>query len=287
MIGFEQKRKLSALFFIAPWLLGFLLFTLYPLFYSLYVTFCSSSLGSLHWVGFDNYIKIFSELNFWRSGMYTLLFGLLSTPVTLCFALLLALLINQKLRGINFFRAIYFLPVVAASDVISTTAGTILFRRILVIQIDLSRLGIIVSEETKLLLGIIMTLMILSLWRAGLQMLIFLMGLINVPQESYEAADIDGATQWHKFWWVTIPSIAPIILINILITVIESFTSLTTSMQIMTRGQMQLFIWDYINQLFYRQNEYGLALAAVWVFIMVILLIIGLVYYLFNRKVNY
>lgn len=272
--------------FIGPWLAGFMMFTLYPLLYSMYATFCSSPIGGWHWIGLQNYLQIFSDLRFWRSGMTTFLFGLISTPVTLGFALLLALLINQKIKGVNFFRSLYFLPVVAASDVVSTMAGTIIFSRILVFNLDLSRFGINLSKETTTYLGVIIMLMMISLWRTGLQMLIFLMGLTNVPHEYYEAAEIDGATRWHKFWWVTIPAISPLILLNLLITVVESFTSLATSSRIIARSAALVFIWDYINQLRYEQ-EYGMALAAVWVFIITTLALIGLVYYLVNRKVTY
>lgn len=287
MIGFEKRRTIAAFFFVGPWLAGFLIFTFYPLVYSLYATFCSSPIGGLHWVGFQNYFRIFSELQFWRSGMNTLLFGLVSTPITLCLALLLALLVNQKLKGVNFFRALYFLPVVAASDVVSTMAGTILFRRVLVINLDLSRFGIYLSNEATFYLSVSIMLMILSLWRTGIQMLVFLMGLTNVPHEYYEAAEMDGATRWHKFWWVTIPAISPLILLNLLITVVESFTSLATTMRVIHRTGAQTFIWDYVNQLFYHQSEYGLALAAIWVFIVITLALIGLLFHLVSRKVTY
>lgn len=287
MIGFERRKKVAAYFFVGPWLAGFLIFTVYPLLYSLVASFCSSTIGVLNWVGFQNYLRIFSDLQFWRSGMNTVLFGLLSTPVTLCFALLLSLLISQKLKGINFFRALYFLPVVAASDVISTMAGTILFRRILNVSPDLSRFGIHLSPESVSMITFIIMLMMLGLWRTGIQMLIFLLGLTNVPQAYYEAAEIDGATRWHKFWWITIPAISPLILVNLLITVVESFTSLATTVKLIDIGNAKMFIWDYVNELFYRQGEYGQSLAVVWVFITVTLSLIGILYRVVNRKVTY
>lgn len=287
MIGFEKRRKIAAFCFVGPWLAGFLTFTLYPLLYSLYLTFCGPSPEGRQWVGFKNYLQIFSEKQFWHSGMNTLIFGLISTPVTLCFALLLALLINQKLKGINLFRALYFLPVVAASDIVSTMVGTILFRRILVINVNLSNFGIHLSQEAVFFITLITMLMMLSLWRTGIQMLIFLMGLTNVPHEYYEAAEIDGATRWQKFWWITIPVISPLILINLLITVVESFTSLTTTMRVVFRRSPPIFIWDYINRLFYTQSEHEPALAAVWVFIIITLALIGLMFYLFNRKTTH
>lgn len=287
MIGFEKRKIVAAYLFIGPWLAGFLIFTFYPLISSLYITFCTSMVGQLHWVGLQNYFRIFSELKFWKTVINTVLYGMVSTPVTLCFALLLSLLINQKLKGIDFFRTIYFLPVVAASDVVSTMTGTILFGRIIVINPDLERYGIHLSSEIITFISFIIMLIILSIWRTGIQMLIFLLGLMNVPPALYEAAEMDGATRWHKFWWVTIPSITPFIMLNILITVVESFTSLATTMRLIHKGNTQIFIWDYVDDLFYRQNEYGMALAAVWIFIMAILALIGFLFYLANRKETY
>jgi multiple sugar transport system permease protein len=287
MIGFEKRRVLTAYGFIGPWLAGFLVFTIGPLVFSLYASFCNWTFSGMQWAGVKNYITVFSDMDFWRCGITTMLFGLVSTPITLCFALLLALLISQKMKGIKFFRALYFLPVVAASDVISTTAGSILFRRVIVINIDLSRFGIILPAQSQFLITIVAMLLTLGLWRTGIQMLIFLMGLSEVPHEYYEAADMDGATGWQKFWWVTIPSISPLILLNILLTIVESFTGLVTIMQLITRGYVRLFIWDYVNYQAYSNGNWGAGLAVVWVFIWVLLAFIGLVYRMVNKRVSY
>jgi multiple sugar transport system permease protein len=287
MIGFEKRRVFLAYGFIGPWLVGFLVFTICPLLFSLYASFCDWSFSGMQWSGVGNYITIFSDMDFWRCGFSTMIFGLVSTPITLSFALLLALLINQKLKGIKFFRALYFLPVVAASDVISTTAGSILFKRVIVFDIDLSRFGIIVSEQGEFLITMAAMLLTLGLWRTGIQMLIFLMGLSEVPQEYYEAADMDGATGWQKFWWVTIPAISPLILLNILLTIVESFTGLATIMQLITGGHVQLFIWDYVNYQAYSKGNWGAGLAVVWVFILVLLALIGLIYRMVNKRVSY
>ncbi len=286
-MAYEKQRKLAAYFFIGPWFLGFLIFTVYPLLFSFYVSFCNWSFTEITWVGLENYRTVFSDTEFWSCGIRTLAFGLLNTPITLVFALLLALLIKEKIKGIKFFRALYFLPVVAASDVITTTAGFILFKRIIIFNIDLSHFGIVLPGQVKFMISIGAMLLTLGLWRTGIQMLIFLMGLENVPQEYYEAAVIDGANGWHKFWWVTIPTISPMILLNILLTIVESFTSLATIMQMVTGGYIRLFIWDYVRHLSYERMNYTAGLAVCWVFILVALSLIGLIYKLVNKKVIY
>lgn len=285
MIKFEKRRVIAAYGFTGPWFLGFLIFTLYPLLFSFYVSFCNWSFTGIEWTGFTNYLTIFSDFDFWRCGITTFIFGFVTTPITLSFAMLLALLINQKVKGVKFFRTLYFLPVVAASDVISTTAGLILFKRIIVINPDLSGIGIILPPQTGYFVTIGIMLITLALWRTGIQMLVFLMGLEDVPQQYYEAAEIDGAAGWQKFWWVTIPTISPLILLNILLTVVESFTSLATTVQMVTGGTQQLFIWDYVHKLCYQRMNYTAGLASCWVFILVNLVLIGLVYKLVNKKV--
>ncbi len=294
MRGLEKRRTVAAYWFIGPWFLGFLIFTVYPLLYSLYASLCAWSYEKLEWNWFANYAKIFSDGDFWRCGVTTFIYALVSTPVTLSFALLLALLINQKIKGVKFFRALYFLPVVAASDVISTAAGRILFSRIMVINIDVNRLGLNFAASTEysgyvayVISSMIPVLLTLALWRTGIQMLIFLMGLNNVPYEYYEAAEMDGATGWQKFWWVTMPSISPLVLLNVLLTLVESFTGLTTSVRMISGGYVHLFIWDYVQFLFAERADFSAAAAVIWVFIIVVLALIGFIYKALDRKVTY
>lgn len=285
--GWEKRRQYAAYLFVGPWLLGFVLFTLYPLLFSFYASFTHWTFSKRIWSGLSNYIMIFSDTDFLRCGMNTIIFTLISTPLTLVFALLLALLLHQKLKGIKFFRALYFLPVVAASDVISTAAGNLIFGRIVVLNLDLSRFGIVLSDSARGFVYFGAMLLTLGLWRTGIQMLIFLMGLESVSPELYEAAEIDGATGWQKFWWVTIPAMSPLILLNVLLTIIESSTGVATTMQILFRGYYRLFIWDYMNYLAFRENDFGQALAVVWVFIIILLTAVTIAFRKMDRKVTY
>jgi multiple sugar transport system permease protein len=284
LIGNRGRRSAAAYVLILPWLLGFAAFTIYPLAFSLYSSLCRWTFEGQEWVGLLNYIRIFRDRGFWQSILNTVLFEAVSAPVTLSIALLLAILINQKLRGVNFFRALFFLPVVAASDVISTLAGTILFTRVMQVNIDLSPLGINLPPQVLSYLTIATMLLTVLIWRTGIQMLIFLMGLKSVPTEFRESAEIDGASRWQIFWWVTIPALLPYIVLNLLLTVVESFTSLATTIQIIGGGYIQLFIWDYVQRLSTGNGEYGAALAVVWVFIIGTLAVIGLVYRLAIRR---
>ena len=285
--GWENRRRFAGYLFAGPWILGFLFFTVYPLLFSLYASFTRWTFSQRIWTGISNYKLIFTDSEFWRCALNTLIYSVVSTPLTLVFAMFLALLLHQKLKGIKFFRALYFLPVVAASDVISTAAGNLIFGRIIVLNLDLTRFGIQLSENARAFVWFAAMIFTLGLWRTGIQMLIFLMGLENVSPDLYEAAEIDGATGWQKFWWVTIPAISPMIILNILLTIVESFTGIATTMQLLTRGRYSVFIWDYINFLAFRDNDFGLALAVVWVFILTLLTTIIILFKKMDRKVSY
>ncbi len=272
-----RKRTAAAYLFILPWLLGFAGFTIIPLAFSLYSSFTRWTFEGQRWMGLLNYARILTDRGFWRTMLNTGLFEAASAPVTLSIALVLALLISQKLKGVNFFRALFFLPVVAASDVISTLAGSILFSRVIRVNIDLSPLGITLPANIVSLLTIATMLITVLLWRTGIQMLIFLVGLKSVPEEYREAAEIDGATRWQIFFKVTFPALLPYAVLNLLLTVVESFTSLATAIQIIGQGYIRLFIWDYV-QGYAARGDFGAALAVVWVFIICTLAVIGVAY---------
>jgi multiple sugar transport system permease protein len=213
--------------FLSPWVITLLLFWLFPLLYSLYLSFTNYSLGvqDLKFIGLQNYIQLFSDTKFLASLKNTFVFVIGTIPFTTVFALLLALLINRKIRFATFFRSAYFLPSLV-SLVVMALVFTSLYQKggYLEFLFGLTGLptperGFLLSEPTALF-----AIMFMDVWIAsGYYMLIFLAGLRSIPDELYEAAELDGANKFQQFFKITLPALRPTALYIVLINTIKSF----------------------------------------------------------------
>lgn len=278
VLGWRTREMISAYLCLSPWLIGFAVFLLFPLIYSVRLSFMDWNFMQSKWIGLENFVDILTnDREFWRSLNSTAYFSLVSIPITVVFSLLLAILVNQKIPGIQIFRAIYFLPVIAASGVVAAKIGPYVFQQGLDIQINYSVLGVNVSGQLQRTLDFFITLTMLGLWRIGIQMLIFLAGLQGISSSYYEAADIDGATFWQKFWTITLPLLSPIVLLNVILTIVESFTGVFTIARVLTGGRDSLFFMDYIDFRAFNRFELGYASALSWIlFILVMAVVLGI-----------
>lgn len=213
------KQASAGYLFISPWLLGFVLFTAGPVLASLVLSFFGWSLiQPPHFVGFENYTRMFTDDPlFWQSLQVTLTYVMVSVPLQILFALFLAILLNQKVRMLPLFRTIFYLPSVVSGVAISVLWLWLYQPDIGLINEFLRHLGIkgpawLVSEHSALpaLIG-------MTLWTVGGPMIIFLAGLQGIPQELYEAAELDGAGEWKKFRHVTLPMLSPVIFFNLIL----------------------------------------------------------------------
>ncbi|MGN6059601.1 MAG: carbohydrate ABC transporter permease [Sphingomicrobium sp.] len=225
----ELRNLLVGLAFISPWLIGFLCFTLYPMLASLYYSFTDFKiLESPRWVGLDNYIQMFGDPLFWKSLTNTLYLTFIGTPVAVAVALGIALLLNTKgMRGIGVFRTIFFLPVI-----FPVVAASILWLWLLnppygLVNQLLGFVGIHgpgwFYDAAWAKNGIVL----MTVWGAGDVIIIYLGALQGVSRSLYEAAEIDGAGRWTRFWNVTVPMISPAILFNLITQGIAAFQSFT------------------------------------------------------------
>lgn len=215
----QLKNNLTAYAFCAPWFIGFLCFTLFPIGFMLVVSLTNRKLnGTSDFVGFSNYVNMFSSSTFWNSIKVTLSFTIIMMIVTIIWAVMMAMLLNykQKLNGI--FQFCYFLP-----SVIPTVALAYAFRTIFGKEAGLlnSMISMISGENTSInwlydshLVYFVVFFITLFTYNTGQMMLIFRSGLNDVPRELYEACDIDGASAVRKFVNVTLPMISPIVLFN-------------------------------------------------------------------------
>jgi multiple sugar transport system permease protein len=284
-LNYRQKNILMSYIAISPWLIGFAVFFVFPLLFSIILSFLKWSFNGSTFVWLDNYkYALFEDKDFWYSLGVTLGYGVVSIPFTILFSFILALLINQKVKGIGFFRMVYFLPVVAASDVVVAKIGPEIFSKMVNVNVTLETFGIQVSQNVQNFISLFSTLLTLGLWRVGIQMLIFLAGLQSIDPQVYEAAEIDGAGWWKSLWAITIPLLGPFTVINIVFTVIESFTNVFTIARVLARGRsVTPFFMDYVYRLSFEEYKLGYGSAVSWIFLFIVISLVLLVYYYSQR----
>jgi multiple sugar transport system permease protein len=289
--------------FIAPWLVGAVLFVLGPMLVSLLLAFASWDIVTpARWVGLENFRQMGSDQRFWTGLRVTFLYTLFSVPLGVAGSLALALLLNAKLRGQRVFRTLYYLPAVA-----SAVAASLIWLRLfnpesglLNYMVDTLHLSPLMqalgltdpqkgyvnwlgSEKTAL--G---SLIIMSLWGIGGGMVIYLAGLQGIPQVYYEAAMIDGASVWQKFRHVTLPLLTPTIFFTLIMGFIGSFQVFTQGF-VMTGGgpnNATLFYVLYLYQNAFQFLKMGYASALAWVLFLIIL-VFTLVQMKLSRWVHY
>ena len=273
----KHKHNRAALFFLAPWLLGLVLITLIPMVVSLYLSFTDFNLirSGTEWVGLDNYVGLASDERLQGSAMVTAKYVFISVPLQLGFALLLAVLLNQGLRGLPIYRSIFYLPSLLGASV----AVALMWRRVFggdgLLNQMLALFGV---QDLPSWIGdpryALSSLIVLNIWTFGSPMVIFLAGLRQIPAELYESASIDGANVFQKFWRITIPLLTPVIFFNLILQVIGSFQAFTPA-YVVSGGSggprdSTLFYTLYLYMTGFGRFEMGKASAMAWVLLVVI-----------------
>lgn len=290
------RRNAVAYMFLAPWLLGFFALTLYPLLYSLGLSFTNYDFtkpDSTQWIGLDNYQKMFGSLfgqseftsstgeiervdpYYMKSLSVTLTYVFVSVPLKLVFALAVALLMNQKLRGISFYRVVYYIPTLLGGSVAIAVLWRKLFEKDGLINDFLGALGFtnLPSWITNPNFAL-WTLILLSVWQFGSSMIIFLAGLKQIPREYYDAASVDGANKVRQFFSITIPLLSPVILFTLVIQLISAFQVFTQA-YIIGGGKggvlnSTLFYTLHLYIQGWTYHEMGYASAMAWVLLLII-----------------
>jgi len=273
-VSARVMRNIEGSLFMAPWIIGFLLFMAFPIGYSLYMSFHRVRILATgieaHYIGWDWYDAILFENG---SVLYDHLipfFGQVGImiPIIIIFSLLIAILLNQKFRGRMAFRTIFFLPVILTTgqvilEFIAQGEGGLDF---------LSRYNVnalVVSSLPQFWADAIISVLesfILILWYSGVQILIFLAGRQTISHSIYEASRIDGANPWETFWKITLPGMIPFIFLNIVYTVVDLFTFPTNP------------IIEQVNT-----KNYGLSSALAWVYFIIVLVFLGILLLVFSR----
>jgi multiple sugar transport system permease protein len=281
-----KKRRwetpITGYLFISPWLLGLFLLTLYPMLQSLYFSFTDYSLlEAPNWVGMENYQKIFLEDKlFYKSLTVTLWFVLISVPLKLITALLMAMFLNQKIRGMSIYRTLIYLPSLIGTSVAVAILWSNIFGRDGMINHTLALFGIdgknwIGSPDTAL-----STLILLVVWQFGSSMVIFLAGLKQISPELYEASAVDGATKMRQFFSITLPMLSPVILFNLVLQTIGSFQMFTQAFVITKGGPIQstYMFALYLYERAFAGFDMGYASALAWVLLIIIGIVTALIF---------
>ncbi len=221
------NNKLTGSIYVTPFVIGFLLFTAFPFVASLVLSLTDArlqdQLGEAQFVGVQNYAEMWGDETFRRSLGVTFFYVFVTVPLKLAFALFIAVVLNFKLRGIGLFRTAFYLPSILGGSVAIAVVWRFVFAGDGLINqaLDLIGLGGVnwLGEPTTAMFSIIL----LRLWQFGSAMVVFLAGLKAIPEDLYEAADLDGASRLRQFWMITLPLLTPVLFFNFIMQIVQAF----------------------------------------------------------------
>ncbi|GAC1312205.1 MAG: sugar ABC transporter permease [Ktedonobacteraceae bacterium] len=293
----QTRERLVAYLFLLPWVAGFLAFTVGPMVFSLITSFTDYPIlhpENTHWTGFANYHTVMHDAILGRSLLVTLLYVSLVVPSDLVVGLILAMILNTRVRGIAFFRTVFFLPVM-----ISGTGGVSVAVALLWVWIFQPQVGLLnfllslVHIPPQLWIYsqdlVVPSLALTSLWGVGRSMLIYLAGLQGLPTDILWAAQLDGSSAWRRFWRVTLPLISPVILFNLILDLIGAFQTFT-QVAVITQGgpaNASLFYMLYLYRNAFSYLDLGYASALAWILFGITLLVTAVIFLFARRWVFY
>jgi multiple sugar transport system permease protein len=286
------RQNLVGYLFISPWLIGFLAFTAWPFFRSIYLSFTRYNIVTEpKWVGWANYKMLLTEDElFWKSAWVTVKFAAISVPLAIIAGVALALLLNINVKGITVFRTIFYLP-----SIVPTVATSVLFIWILnpnigLINQILALFGITGPAWLKTAPWTFYSLVFMALWGVGGSMVIYLAGLKDIPVHLYEAATLDGASVFQKMRRITLPMMTPVIFFNLVMGIIGSFQYFTQAFVMTPTGGPQDSTYFYSLYLYNRAWKYldmGYASAMAWMLFLVVVTLTAIVFRSQKKWVHY
>lgn len=278
----ERKDAIAGYFFVLPWIIGVLAFMLYPLGQSFYYMWFNIRITPLetkfNYVGTGNFTQIWLENPEFPQQIVTYLWQtILEVPIIVVFALMIAMMLNGKIKLKGFFRLVFFLPVIIVSGpvmnmLVDEGAATIPAMNV---QSIVSALDTFLPTSLANNIGDLFSSMIMILWYSGVQILIFLSALQKIDPSLYEAAKIDGGSKWECFWKITLPTIKPMILLNAVYSVI--FLSSNEQNTLITMIQSAMFSGT-------KEKGYGYASAMAWMYSLIVTLVVLLFFLLLGSK---
>ncbi|ANA78481.1 binding-protein-dependent transport systems inner membrane component [Paenibacillus vortex V453] len=290
----RENEHITGYVFSAPFVLGFLIFTLYPILSSLYYSFTNYNLMEApRWLGLANYERLFLEDDkIGKSFQVTFTYVFASVPLRLIFALFVAMILNTATKAVGLYRSAFYLPSLIGGSVAVAIMWQQIFGDKGLVNSALSLFGI---HSTTSWIGnpstALWTLIALSIWQFGSSMIIFLAGLKNIPRDYYEAASVDGANAVHRFFKITLPMLSPIILFNLTLQTISAFLTFTPA-YIISRGEggpldQTLLYSLYLYRKAFSHFEMGYASALAWIMLLIVGVLTLLIFRSSTRWVHY
>ena len=275
----RRRDTVEGYLFIMPVVLGLLIFTIGPMLASLYISFTKYPiLRSPEWIGLRNYVNMFTkEPNFWQACQVTFTYAVTAVPLGILGGFMLALLLNQRIRGMNFFRTTFYVPTIVPAVASAVLWGWLLNPDYGLVNAVLKGVGLPTSRFLGEPDSALPSLVLMSLWSVGGGMVIYLAGLQGIPESFYEAAKIDGANSRQLFRFITIPLMTPTIFFNLVMGLIASFQYFTEAF-ILTQGGPLFATYFYSLMVYeraFRFTQMGMAAAMAW-FLLVIVLVLTL-----------
>lgn len=271
----RPKDNKAAFIFLAPWMVGLVAITVGPMLMSLYLSFTDYNLiQDPNWIGLDNFTRMFGDERFWNSLGVTLTYVVVGVPLQLALALAVALALDKGLKGLAFYRSVFYLPSLLGSSVAVAILWKQMFGTSGLVNQILAFFGIHgpgwISDPSTALGSIIL----LHVWTFGSPMIIFLAGLRQIPSMYYEAAAVDGAGRATRFFKITLPLLSPIIFFNLVLQIIGAFQSFTQAF-IVSGGSggpsdSTMFFTLYLYQRGFGQFDMGYASAMAWVLVVIV-----------------
>jgi oligogalacturonide transport system permease protein len=278
----KRNYQYIGLLYVLPWVVGLLVFQFYPFLSSFYYSFTDFNMVSAPtFVGLDNYKKILTDdPGFLQALKVTTIYVLMAVPVKLAFALFIALILSAKLRGINFFRTMYYLPSILGGSVAISVLWRFLFMKDGVVNGMTGALGLPAVDWLGDPDIALYTLGMLSVWQFGSSMVLFLAGLKQIPGDLYEAGAIDGASKTRLFFTITVPLLTPIVLFNLIMQMVNAFQEFTGAFVITNGGPMKS-TYLYALKLYEEAFTFfkmGYASALSWVLFVIIMIVTAIIF---------
>lgn len=290
--GSLARREATAFYlFIAPWIFGFLAFTVIPIAASAYFSFTEYDIANPpRWIGFGNYQHLFGDAIFRKSIRVTFTYAVMALPLGLFFSIVLALLLNLKLPALSLWRTLFYLPAVISGVAVALLWQLIFQPTFGLINVFLYTTFHIIGPQWQFdEPWVIPMFVIISLWGVGGGMLVYLGGLQGIPSQLYEAAEIDGAGSWRRLLNITLPMLTPVILFNLILGMIGVLTYFTNA-YVITSGGPDYASEFYLLLLYQNAFEFlhmGIASAMAWLFFIFALILTIIVMRTSNRWVYY